>query len=57
MSGLTESHAMRENIPVGSFVRATLNYFAESSEKPAIYTFEPRLEWRGRRGNPSRGRS
>jgi hypothetical protein len=41
MSGLTESAVSTENIPVGSFVRATLNYFAESSEKPVIYTYEP----------------
>jgi hypothetical protein len=41
MGELTESHASAENIPVGSFVQATLNYFAASSEKPVIYTYEP----------------
>ena len=41
MSELTESTVSTENIPVGSFVQATLNYFAESSEKPVIYTYEP----------------
>jgi hypothetical protein len=41
MSGLTESHISAENIPVGGFVQATLNYVAESTEKPVIYTHEP----------------
>src|SRR5690242_13477038 len=41
MSGLTQSNVSMENTPVGSFVQATLNYFAESSEKPVIYTYEP----------------
>jgi hypothetical protein len=41
MSGLTESQVSSENNPVGSFVEATLNYFAEASEKPVIYTYEP----------------
>jgi hypothetical protein len=41
MSGLTESHISAENIPVGSYVQATLNYFADASEKPVIYTYEP----------------
>jgi hypothetical protein len=41
MSGLTQSNVSVENTPVGSFVQATLNYFAESSEKPVIYTYEP----------------
>ena len=41
MSGLTESHTSAENIPVGSYVQATLNYFADGSEKPVIYTYQP----------------
>jgi hypothetical protein len=41
MSGLTESNVSTENIPVGSFVQASLNYFAESSDRPVIYTYEP----------------
>jgi hypothetical protein len=41
MSGLTESHLSAEIIPVGSYVQATLNYFADASEKPVIYTYEP----------------
>jgi hypothetical protein len=41
MSGLTENHVSSENDPAGSFVEATLNYFAEASEKPVIYTYEP----------------
>jgi hypothetical protein len=41
MSGLTENKVSAENIPVGSFVQATLSYFAESSEKPVMYTYEP----------------
>jgi hypothetical protein len=36
-----EGHASAENLPAGSFVEATLNYFAASSEKPVIYTYEP----------------
>jgi hypothetical protein len=40
MSGLTESNVSTENVP-GSFVQASLNYFAESEEKPVIYTYEP----------------
>jgi hypothetical protein len=41
MSQLTEGHASAENIPVGSFVQATLNYLVDGSERPAIYTYEP----------------
>src|SRR5215469_6992469 len=41
MSGLAEGNVSARNIPVGSFVETTLNYFAESSEKPVIYTYEP----------------
>ncbi len=41
MSELTQSHRSQENMPVGSFVQASLNYFAGSSEKPVIYTYEP----------------
>ena len=41
MSGLTESHVSSKNNPVGSFIEATLNYFADASEKPVIYTYEP----------------
>src|SRR6266478_4700570 len=41
MSGLRESHVSTENNPIGGFVEATLNYFAEASEKPVIYTYEP----------------
>jgi hypothetical protein len=41
MSGLTEGHVSADNIPVGSFVQATLNYLVDASEKPVIYTYEP----------------
>src|SRR6266436_5490994 len=41
MSGLTEGQVSAAKTPVGSFVEATLNYFADASEKPAIYTYEP----------------
>jgi len=41
MNEHSESHASAENLPGGSFVEATLNYFAASSEKPVIYTYEP----------------
>jgi hypothetical protein len=41
MSGLTESHVSSEINQTGRFVEATLNYFAEASEKPVIYTYEP----------------
>jgi hypothetical protein len=41
MSGLTDSHVSSENNQTGRFVEATLNYFAEASEKPVIYTYEP----------------
>jgi hypothetical protein len=41
MSGLKESHVSSENNPAGGFVEASLNYFAEASEKPVIYTYEP----------------
>ena len=40
MSELTESHVSSENNPAGGFVETTLNYFAEASEKPVIYTYE-----------------
>jgi hypothetical protein len=52
MSGLTESNVSAENIPVGSFVQAILNYFAEFSEKPVIYTSEPSPGIPRTRGNP-----
>jgi hypothetical protein len=41
MSNLVESQVSAEKVPVGNFVHATLNYFAESAEKPVIYTYEP----------------
>ena len=41
MSGLTESNVSTENLPVGSFVQASLTYLAESSDRPVIYTYEP----------------
>jgi hypothetical protein len=41
MSGLTEGHVSAENIPVETFVQATLNYLIGASEKPVIYTYEP----------------
>jgi hypothetical protein len=41
MSGLTESNAAVESVPGASFVQGTLNYIAESPEKPVIYTYEP----------------
>lgn len=42
MSGVTEGHVSAENIPAGNFVPATLNYLVDASERPAIYTYEPR---------------
>jgi hypothetical protein len=41
MSGLTESNFSIDKPAAGSFVQASLNYFAESSAKPVIYTYEP----------------
>jgi hypothetical protein len=41
MNQVTEGHVSAENIPVGSFVQATLNYLVNASERPAIYTYEP----------------
>jgi hypothetical protein len=41
MSVLAESSISAQNEAVGNFVRATLNYFAESAEKPVIYTYDP----------------
>jgi hypothetical protein len=41
MSVFTESSISAQNTPGGKFVRATLNYFAESTEKPVIYTYDP----------------
>jgi hypothetical protein len=41
MSGLTESNVAVESVPGASFVQGTLNYIAESPEKPVIYTYEP----------------
>ena len=41
MSELTESNMSEEYIANREFVQATLNYFAESSEKPVIYTYDP----------------
>ncbi len=41
MSQLGESDASAASPVEGSFVEATLNYFAASSEKPVIYTYEP----------------
>ena len=41
MSQLTEGHASAEHIQIGIFVQATLNYLVDSSERPAIYTYEP----------------
>jgi hypothetical protein len=41
MSQFTESDTSAENLPGGSFVEASLNYVAASSEKPVIYTYEP----------------
>ena len=41
MSGFMESHVSAEDISVGSSVQATLNYLADASEKPVIYTYEP----------------
>jgi hypothetical protein len=41
MSHLNDIDASAERLPNGSFVQATLNYFAASSEKPVIYTYEP----------------
>jgi hypothetical protein len=36
-----ETYESAGNLPSGSFVEASLNYFAPSSEKPFIYTYEP----------------
>jgi hypothetical protein len=44
MNQVTEGHVSAENIPVGSFVQATLNYLIDASEKPVIYTYEPPSE-------------
>ena len=41
MIGLTESQVSSKNNPVGSFIEATLNYFADASEKPVMYTYGP----------------
>jgi hypothetical protein len=41
MSELSENRASAEDLPDRSFVEATLNYFADSPEKPVIYTYEP----------------
>jgi hypothetical protein len=41
MNQPTEDHVSAENIPIGSFVQATLNYLVDGSERPAIYTYEP----------------
>jgi hypothetical protein len=41
MRELTQIRELTDNLPAGSFVHATLNYFARSSEKPVIYTYEP----------------
>jgi hypothetical protein len=41
MSQLTEGHASAENIQIGVFIQATLNYLVDGSERPAIYTYEP----------------
>jgi hypothetical protein len=41
MSELSESQVSTQAFRRGSFVEATLNYFAKSSEKPVIYTYEP----------------
>jgi hypothetical protein len=43
MSRLTEGQVPAENIPVGNFVPATLNYLVDASERPVIYTYEPPL--------------
>lgn len=40
MSQLTEGHVPAENIPVGTFVQATLNYLVDASERPVIYAYE-----------------
>jgi len=41
MSELTEGHSQQRRVPLGTFVEATLNYLADDSEKPVIYTYEP----------------
>jgi len=41
MSEVSETQISAEHPPPGSFVEASLNYFASSSEKPVIYTYEP----------------
>jgi hypothetical protein len=41
MSEFTEGHSSAELSPGNEFVQTTLNYFATSSEKPFIYTYEP----------------
>src|SRR5215831_18531050 len=41
MSELTQIQASTPTVPAGSFVKATLNYLTEGSERPVIYTYEP----------------
>jgi len=41
MSQLIDVDASAEKLPEESFVEGVLNYFAASSEKPVIYTYEP----------------
>jgi hypothetical protein len=41
VSELSESHLSFRNPGLGISVEASLNYFAGSSEKPVIYTYEP----------------
>jgi hypothetical protein len=41
MSELMEGYSSTAKVPLGSFVEATLNYLADDSEKPVIYTYEP----------------
>jgi len=41
MSELTQIQASIPTVPACSFVKATLNYLTEGSERPVIYTYEP----------------
>jgi hypothetical protein len=41
MSELVENQASTEKTAVGTFVETTLNYLADSSERPVLYTYEP----------------
>jgi hypothetical protein len=41
MIELAEAQVATENIPERSAVEATLNYLADASERPVLYTYDP----------------